>query len=74
MCTFDLPWSRGLTGKAAMDHATRPPTDIRELCPDIHPVLAEAVHFCLQQDLSKRCPTIDEFLKRIKDVNTEYQS
>lgn len=71
ICTFELPWSRGLTGAAAMDHATKPPNDIRELFPNLNEVLAEAIMSCLAQDLKKRCPSAEAFLARIKDVEHE---
>ena len=67
ICTFDLPWLRGVTGQAAMTH-NRTPTDIRTLRPHINPVLAKAIHYCIEPDLKKRCPSMDEFLRMIKRV------
>lgn len=71
ICTGDLPWSRGLTGAAAMDHATNPPNDIRNIKPDINPRLADAIHWCLQQDVEKRCPDMDAFLNKIRGLRSE---
>ncbi len=71
MLTFDLPWSRGLTGKAAMDHATSPPTSIKRLRPEIHPALAEAVHWCLEQDPANRCPNVRDFIEKIAHLQQE---
>lgn len=71
MLTFELPWARGLTGKAAMDHASSPPTPIQRYRPEINPVLAEAVHWCLEQNPAKRCPSVDSFLKKIAHLERE---
>jgi serine/threonine-protein kinase len=67
ICTYELPWLRGETGQAAMTH-DQPPIDIRELRPNIHPVLAKAIHYCIEPDMNKRCKSMDEFLKMIKRV------
>ena len=69
-CTGELPWARGATGLAAMGH-DRPPVDIRERRPKIHPMLAKAVHWCLEPDVAKRCPSMDRFLQMIKDVRSD---
>jgi len=71
MLTFELPWTRGLTGKAAMDHASSPPTPIERYRPMINPELAKAVHWCLEQNPEKRCPSVSEFLKRIASISSE---
>jgi serine/threonine-protein kinase len=71
LCTFELPWARGTTGKAAMDHACYPPQDIRELRPQIHPKLAKAIHHCLEQDVEQRCASMDDFLNQIRNVPHE---
>lgn len=63
--TFELPWSRGLTGKAAMDHATKPPTEITRYRPQIHPKLADAIGLCLEQDPARRCASMAQFLRAI---------
>lgn len=67
ICTFELPWLRGVTGQAAMTH-DQPPTDIRTLRPNINTVLAKAIHNCIEPDLKKRCKSMDEFLGMIKRV------
>ena len=71
ICTGDLPWSRGLTGAAAMDHATNPPNDIRNIKPDIHPKLAQAIHWCIEQEANERCPDMNAFLLKIQSVKSE---
>ena len=47
ICTFELPWMRGTTGMAAMTH-DQPPTDIHKYRPQINPVLAKAIHACIE--------------------------
>ena len=67
LCTLELPWPRGIDGKAAMTH-DRPPTDIRRYCPDIHPLLARAIHACIEPLLADRCPSMAKFLQIIQNV------
>ncbi len=68
--TFELPWARGTTGMAAMTH-DQPPADIRQYRPQIHPTLAKAVHWCVEPDLSRRCPSMEQFLLAIRRVEHE---
>jgi len=70
ICTFELPWMRGTTGMAAMTH-DRPPTDIHKYRPQINPVLAKAIHACIEPSLSLRCPSMEKFLQIICDVKHE---
>lgn len=72
MCTNQLPWPRGSTGMAAMSH-NRAPTDIRQYRPQIHPQLAKAIHTCIEPELKKRCPSMDEFLQMILQLEHEDQ-
>ena len=69
ICTFELPWLRGVTGQAAMTH-NQPPADIRKFRPNINPTLAEAIHHCIEPDRNKRCKSMEEFLSMIKRVET----
>jgi len=69
-CTFELPWFCGVTGQAAMTH-DQPPADIRQYRPRIHPDLATAIHACIQPDLKKRCPSVQQFLKAIRKLERE---
>lgn len=66
-CTFELPWQRGTTGMAAMSH-DQPPIDIHVYRPNIHPVLAKAIHACIEPNMEKRCPSIEDFLRLIRRV------
>lgn len=67
ICTHQLPWPRGGTGMAAMKH-DRPPTDIHQYRPDIPPALARAIHFCIEPEPHRRCPSMERFLEMIHDV------
>ena len=62
-CTFELPWQHG----TAMTH-DQPPTDIRQHRPNIHPVLAKAIHACIEPEVSQRCPSMEAFLRMIREV------
>lgn len=72
ICTGMLPWESGDTGLAAMTH-DQPPADIRKYRPTIDEDLAQTIHFCLESDPKKRCPSMDVFLARIKAVEREDQ-
>jgi serine/threonine-protein kinase len=63
VCAFELPWQHG----AAMAH-DQPPTDIRKHCPSIHPILAKAIHACIEPEVAQRCPSIEAFLRMVQDV------
>ncbi|NLE38205.1 MAG: serine/threonine protein kinase [Pirellulaceae bacterium] len=69
MCTFELPWVRGVDGMAAMTH-NQPPTDIRKYCPRIDPVLARAIHSCIEPEPNRRCASMQDFLQVIRGVTT----
>ncbi len=70
ICTNQLPWPRGSTGLAALAHE-QPPTDIRTYRPQISPELARAIHACVEPDLKKRCPSMQDFLRMIRRLKHE---
>ncbi|MBN2581281.1 MAG: serine/threonine protein kinase [Pirellulales bacterium] len=70
ICTFELPWTRGTTGMAAMGH-DKPPADIRQYRPQIHPLLAHAIHACIEPNVARRCPSMEKFLQMIHEVKHE---
>ena len=69
MCTRQLPWPKGDTGKAAMTH-DQPPTPIQEYRPAINHVLGRAIHDCIKPDPKDR-PSLKEFLTAIHHVDFE---
>ncbi|HBT78578.1 MAG TPA: serine/threonine protein kinase [Planctomycetaceae bacterium] len=72
MFTRELPWPRGDTGNAAMTH-DQPPEPITRYRPQIHPIMAKAIHSCLEADPKRRCPSMQQFLKMIRTVGTDDQ-
>ncbi len=72
ICTFELPWIRGTDGMAAMTH-DRPPIDIRKYDPDIDPVLADAIHACIEPERRNRCGSMQHFLQMIRSVEDSEQ-
>ncbi len=71
LCTFQLPWERGTTGQVAMTHANQAPIDIHRYRPGIHPKLASAISKCIEREPAERCPSMNDFLRRISDVAHE---
>lgn len=71
MLTFELPWDRGTTGQVAMTHAQVPPRDILEYRPQMQPRLAQAIMWCLERNVEKRCPSMAQFLHVIRKVEKE---
>jgi eukaryotic-like serine/threonine-protein kinase len=67
LCTGELPWPSGTTGQIAMTH-DQLPTAVQAHRPDLHDDLAEAIHACIEPNLAKRCPSIERFLRMIKNV------
>lgn len=67
ICTLELPWPRGSSGKAALSHDS-PPTHIREHWPEIPGALADAIMASIAADPGDRPPTMDDFLRRIAKV------
>ena len=70
ICTLDLPWPRGVSGKAALAHDT-PPADIRVGWPDIPRPLADAIMACIAAEPAQRPETLEAFLTRIKGVGLD---
>jgi serine/threonine-protein kinase len=70
ICTLDLPWPRGASGKAALAHDT-PPADIRERWPEIPRPLADSIMACIAAEPAQRPETLDAFLTRIKNVGLD---
>lgn len=69
--TNELPWERGATGQAAMQHANFEPKDITRGRPNIHPSVAKAIMKCIARNPAERFATMDDFLKAIKAVEKD---
>jgi serine/threonine-protein kinase len=70
-CTFELPWTRGIKGDVAMQHAAQAPQNITRYRPRINPKLGNAIMSCLEQDPARRCASMEQFLKLIRGVERE---
>ncbi len=81
LCTFELPWPRGMsgssatgaratTGMAAMAHA-QPPTEIRKYRADLHPKLVEAIRSCIEPNVNQRCPSMEQFMRMVRPLEHE---
>ncbi len=68
ICTYDLPWPRGVSGQAALAHDQ--PTEIRLLRPRINARLAEAINRSLDPNPEQRIATMDQFLKLIAGIDS----
>lgn len=72
MCCFELPWPvADMTGRAALSHDTVVPTDLLEKRPTLNPTLARAIMQCMEPDLNKRMPSMENFLKAVQAVERE---
>ena len=43
-------------------------TYIRQRRPEINPVLAKAIHACIEAEVNRRCPSMEAFLQMIRRV------
>jgi serine/threonine-protein kinase len=77
LCTFQRPWAGRATDVSAMTHAMtamshiEAPADIKQYRPQINPVLANAIHACIEPELRKRCPSMEKFLQNIRRIKHE---
>jgi serine/threonine-protein kinase len=69
--TFDLPWTRGIDGRAALEHDLAPPIEITTRRPNINKTLAKTIMWCLAANPEERCPSMERFLTAIASVKTE---
>ncbi|MDO5580964.1 MAG: serine/threonine-protein kinase [Planctomycetia bacterium] len=71
MCTRELPWPRGQSGGlSAMAH-DQPAAPILNYKPNLDPILAQAIHKCMEPDPHNRFSSMKEFLKFIRRVENE---
>ena len=72
MATFQLPWGGGdVTGKAALSHDTKPPTDIFSLYPNLNPDLGNAIMKCVAVKAEDRFSSFNAFLDTIRKVQSD---
>ncbi|WP_442483414.1 serine/threonine protein kinase [Aeoliella sp. SH292] len=68
---FDLPWTRGSDGLAAMAHGGTKPKPISAHYPKIDPKLDAAILKCIENEPDDRFGSVDDFLKAIKGLKSE---
>ena len=74
LLVFDHPWSSSdTTGKAALAHDTRPPTELLTVNPNLNEALSKAVMSCLAADPNSRPESMEHFLRMIRKVENEEQ-
>jgi serine/threonine protein kinase len=72
MCAFELPWpGSDTTGKKAVQHDTRPPVPLLEVCPTLNPDLAELVMRCLSVEPADRPQTAAEIQQKVRQIRSE---
>lgn len=73
LLSFRHPWQgEVVTGQAALQHDTSPPTDLLERNPNVEPRLARAVMQALAPRVADRTATIEQFLNAIRNVKTAF--
>ncbi len=73
LCTFQHPWQgEVVSGKAALNHDTSPPTDILERKPDMDTRLAKAIMSALDPNVDTRMPSMDQFINTIASLKLDY--
>ncbi|MGI9455173.1 MAG: serine/threonine protein kinase [Aeoliella sp.] len=71
MFTFELPWTRGTDGQAAMSHGGSKPLPISKLYPRIDPRLEAAIFKCMESEPDNRFSSVADFLKTIRPIKSE---
>ena len=73
LVAFEHPWQGEiLNGRAALQHDSRPPKDLLEICPNVDPKLARAIMSSLEPNVDNRTPDMQTFLKQIEKVDAAY--
>lgn len=72
LCTFELPWPVSENpAMSALQYDARPPRDIYELRPKLHPALGDAIMMCLRASPAERPQSASEFLRMIFPAKTD---
>jgi serine/threonine-protein kinase len=74
ICTYEFPWPfTETTGQAALAHDTQPPREITDYRPTINRQLAKAIMRCIRPNPNERPSTVEEFLRAIRNVQSDDQ-
>lgn len=68
---FELPWTRGSDGLAAMSHGASDAPPLAKFYPKIEPKLAEIIHQCIENEPSNRPPNMEAVVKSLKRIKSE---
>lgn len=69
---FELPWGGGdVTGKAALQHDSQPPTPIKQHRPKLNQALADAIMSCISRDPAGRPADAATLLRTLRNVTKE---
>lgn len=68
---FELPWQRGVDGRAAMAHGLTPPPPLSKFYPKIQPTLEAAIHKCMEANPDDRFQNMTQLLKAISRLKHE---
>jgi serine/threonine protein kinase len=69
MWTFDFPWpSSDATGTGALQHDSRAPTPITQLCPKMNRTIARTIMQCIEADPNKRPESTEVVLNLLRKV------
>lgn len=72
LCAHDFPWpSTDISGKGALQHDTKPPRPILELCPNLNPVLAKVIMQCIESEPDRRPASADAIVQALRNVPSE---
>jgi serine/threonine-protein kinase len=72
LLTYQLPWNTGeVSGKAALNHDTKPPTDIFELYPNLHPDIGNTVMNCIAVKPDERPDSLAKVVKMLQKAETD---
>ncbi len=63
VCSLAYPWSEANVATMLLNNQAATP--IREVCPNMNPKLADAIHACLEPGLDSRCETMEDFLEML---------
>lgn len=73
LLTFSHPWQGEIvSGRAALQHDTREPTEILKRRPDIDPKLARVIMRMIEPNVDARLGSIQEFLEQTKKLESAF--
>ena len=72
MWTFDFPWpSSDATGTGALQHDSRAPTPIVQLCPKINRTIARTIMQCIEAIPDRRPESAEAVLNMLRKVPSD---